>query len=172
VDLILMAGLQFGLVRSINALFPPTHPGHHFSAEGLLLFGLLSPLAWFTYAVLPLARSGTTLGKEMLGLRVVDQKGRNPSLAQAFLRESAGRWLNAVALNLGFLLMFWDRDHQALHDMVADTFVVLRRPRLRPVGLRGVPAQDELFGGNPAVNEPEAHRPYPQHQQLYPERRD
>lgn len=175
VDLVLMAGLQFGLVRSINALFPPTHPGHHFSAEGLLLFGLLSPLAWFTYGVLPLARSGATLGKEMLGLRVVDPKGRNPSLTQAFLRESAGRWLNAVVLNLGFLLMFWDRDRQALHDMVADTFVVLRGSRRvasRPLGFRGVLGQNELFGGNPAVDEPEAHRPHRQYQQLHPEHRD
>ncbi|RDI96755.1 RDD family protein [Meiothermus sp. QL-1] len=126
VDLVVMAGLQFGLVRSINALFPPSYPGHHFSIEGLILFGIFSPLAWFTYAVLPLVRTGATIGKEMLGLRVVNYRRQNPTFAQAFLRESLGRWLNAMVLNLGLLLMFWDRDRQALHDMVADTFVVPR----------------------------------------------
>jgi uncharacterized RDD family membrane protein YckC len=126
-DLAVMAGLQFGIVASITALLPPTHPGHHFSTPGLMLFGVLSPLAWFVYAVVPLTRSGSTLGKEMLGLRVVDQSGRSPSLLQAALRESAGRWLNAMVLNLGLLFVFWDRDRQALHDMVAETLVVWRK---------------------------------------------
>ncbi len=124
IDLAVMAGLQFGIVGSITALFPPTHPGHHFSAEGLILFGVFSPLAWFLYTVLPLARSGCTLGKAIMGIRVVNQGGQNPTLLQAFLRESLGRWLNAMVLNLGLLLALWDRDHQALHDMVAETFVV------------------------------------------------
>ncbi len=124
IDLVVMAGLQFGIVGSITALLPPTYPGHHFSAEGLILFGVFSPLGWFLYAVLPLARSGSTLGKEIMGIRVVNQHGRNPSLLQAFLRESAGRWLNAMVLNLGLLFLFWNRDRQTLHDMVAETFVI------------------------------------------------
>ncbi|GEM85256.1 RDD family protein [Meiothermus hypogaeus] len=124
IDLGAMAGLQFGVVASANALFPPTHLGHHFSTEGLLLFAIFSPLAWFIYAVLPLARSGSTLGKEIMGIRVVNQYGQNPSMLQAFMRESAGRWLNAMVLYLGLLFIFWDKDQQTLHDMVADTFVV------------------------------------------------
>jgi uncharacterized RDD family membrane protein YckC len=127
VDLGVLAGLQFGIVRAATALFPPTHPGHYFSTEGLILFGLFSPLAWFTYAVLPLAKKGQTLGKELMGLRVVTRAGQNPTLLQSFLRESAGRWLNAMVLNLGLLLALWDQDHQALHDMVAETFVVALR---------------------------------------------
>ncbi|GIW28170.1 MAG: hypothetical protein KatS3mg070_1533 [Meiothermus sp.] len=129
IDLGVLAGLQFGIVRAATALFPPTHPGHHFSTEGLILFGLFSPLAWFTYAVLPLSRSGQTLGKELMGLWVVNQVGRPPSLWQAFVRESLGRWLNAMVLNLGLLLVLWDQDHQALHDMMAETFVVVLRAR-------------------------------------------
>lgn len=127
VDLGVLAGLQFGIVRAATALFPPTHPGHYFSTEGLILFGLFSPLAWFTYAVLPLARKGQTLGKELMGLRVVTRAGQNPTLLQSFLRESAGRWLNAMVLNLGLLLALWDQDYQALHDMVAETFVIALR---------------------------------------------
>ncbi len=127
IDLGVLAGLQLGIVRAATALFPPTHPGHYFSSEGLILFGLCAPLAWFTYAVLPLARKGQTLGKELMGLRVVDRAGKRPTLLQAFLRESAGRWLNAMVLNLGLLLVLWDEDHQALHDMVAETFVVFQR---------------------------------------------
>ncbi len=80
----MLVGLQFGIVRAALALFPPTHPGHHFSIEGLILFGMFAPLAWFTYAVLPLARRGQTLGKELLGLQVVTQAGHNPTLLQAF----------------------------------------------------------------------------------------
>ncbi|MCX8088780.1 MAG: RDD family protein [Meiothermus ruber] len=124
IDLGVLAGLQFGIVRAATALFPPTYPGHYFSTEGLILFGLFSPLAWFTYAVLPLSRSGQTLGKELMGLWVVNLAGQHPTLWQAFVRESLGRWLNAMVLNLGLLLVLWDRDHQALHDMVAETFVV------------------------------------------------
>jgi len=130
IDLVVMAGLQFGMVGSITALFPPTYPGHHFSAEGLIVFGVLSPLAWFMYAVLPLARSGRILGKEIMGIRVDNQHGQNPSWLQAFLRESAGRWLNVMVLNMGLLFLFWDRDRQTPHHMVADTFVVERLQEL------------------------------------------
>lgn len=137
IDLGVLAGLQLGIVRAATALFPPTHPGHYFSTEGLILFGLFSPLAWFTYAVLPLARKGQTLGKKLMGLWVVNQAGRYPTLLQAFLRESLGRWLNAMVLNLGLLLVLWDQDHQALHDMVAETFVVW--PKNQEVGRTAQP---------------------------------
>ncbi len=126
IDLGVMAGLQFGVAGSANALFPPTYPGHYFSAEGLILFGVFSPLAWFLYSVLPLTRTGATLGKEIMGIRVVGQGGQNVSLLQAFMRESAGRWLNVMVFHLGLLPILWDKDRQALHDMVADTFVVWR----------------------------------------------
>ena len=106
IDLGVLAGLQMGIVRAATALFPPTHPGHYFSIEGLILCGLCAPLAWFTYTVLPLAQKGQTLGKELMGLRVVNRKGRRPTLCLSARKRRAlaqrhGAELGFVAGALG-----------------------------------------------------------------------
>lgn len=125
IDLLVMGGVQFGIVRALTALVPPTHSGSHFSTAGVVWFGILGPLAWLVYTVLPLARTGSTLGKQIAGIKVVDHKGRRPTLSQAFWRESAGKWLSAMIVYLGYVWPLWDRDRQALHDLVAETYVVL-----------------------------------------------
>jgi uncharacterized RDD family membrane protein YckC len=126
VDAAVLAGVQFGAVRALYNLFPPVNPASHFSAEGIVLFGILGPLSWWLYAVAPLARTGSTLGKQLVRLRVVNRQGALPTAGQAFLRESVGKWLSSMILYLGFAWPLWDSDRQALHDLMVETYVVIR----------------------------------------------
>lgn len=67
---------------------------------------------------------GQTLGKKALKIKVVDPSGNKPSLVTFFLREIVGKFASAVTFGIGYLMVFWDKKRQALHDKIADTYVV------------------------------------------------
>ena len=65
---------------------------------------------------------GQTIGKMLLGLRVVGVDRQPPSFRQAALR-----WLAAVGfapIGLGFLWVLWQSEKRSWHDFVARTWVV------------------------------------------------
>jgi len=88
----------------------------------LSLAGVLA-LALFTYGTLAHALGGATLGKLLLGIRVVGPDGARPSLTRSAVR-SAASVVSAGLLGLGFLLALFTRTGRSLHDLVARTWVV------------------------------------------------
>jgi uncharacterized RDD family membrane protein YckC len=69
------------------------------------------------------AWSGQTIGKTIMGIRVVTRDNRDISPAVAFLRWS-GYILSFVPLAAGFFWSAVDKDHCAWHDRLAHTRVV------------------------------------------------
>jgi uncharacterized RDD family membrane protein YckC len=90
-------------------------------AGALVLFGV--------YHALSHGLSGATLGKRLLGLRVVCRDGRRPGLGRAALRAFLAL-VSVAALGLGVVLALFTRSGRALHDLLARTWVVetSRRP--------------------------------------------
>lgn len=97
-----------------------------------ILFGLFdftlrdnTLLALFiVYETILIAKwNGQTVGKKILGLKVVSDKGGSLDWIKAFVR-SASKILSAAPLFLGFLWMLWDEKSQTWHDKIADTDVV------------------------------------------------
>jgi uncharacterized RDD family membrane protein YckC len=85
------------------------------------------------YAPLLMARwRGATVGKRMLGIRVVHEGGADLTLAQAFVREpvAKGLLINTIGGTVGlvplisYLWPLWDRECRAGHDFVVKTRVV------------------------------------------------
>ena len=91
--------------------------------------GIVVPLAGLlvvavaVYATLAHALAGATLGKWILGLRVVGPDGAKPSLARSTTRSLLAV-VSAALLGLGFLLALFTRSGRALHDLLARTWVV------------------------------------------------
>ena len=76
------------------------------------------------YTIFEGTRSGQTLGKKMLGIRVVDlDTGSSIGHARAALRYRA-RFPSALLLGLGDLWMLWHPDRMTWHDMLTDSVVV------------------------------------------------
>lgn len=83
------------------------------------------------------ARYGTTPGKLLLDLRVVDARsGARPGAVQAVLRY-VGYFVSALPLGLGFLWIVFDRHNEALHDKLARTRVVVVEEAILPAPGRG-----------------------------------
>jgi uncharacterized RDD family membrane protein YckC len=71
------------------------------------------------------AKTGQTLGKRILGIRIVRENGMPFGLGGAVLRHVAGYFLSAAGAFLGFAWILWDRKQQGWHDKLAHTVVVL-----------------------------------------------
>jgi uncharacterized RDD family membrane protein YckC len=92
-------------------------------AEGLV--GLV--VGWLYGALFESSASQATLGKQALRLRVTDMTGRRISFARATGRHFA-KFVSAIILGVGFLMVAFTGRRQGLHDMMAET-VVLRDRR-------------------------------------------
>jgi uncharacterized RDD family membrane protein YckC len=66
---------------------------------------------------------GQTIGKTMLGIKVVQLNNKPLSLWQAFGRQGGYSAGLATGL-LGFFQIYWDPNRQAIQDKVADTLVL------------------------------------------------
>jgi uncharacterized RDD family membrane protein YckC len=85
----------------------------------------LMPLVWAVYEGLLLSSSGQTLGKRVLGMKVVAAGGGQLSSRQAWMRAS-GRALLAIAYLTNVLdsVLIFSRGRRTLHDRWAKTEVI------------------------------------------------
>jgi uncharacterized RDD family membrane protein YckC len=78
------------------------------------------------YLVAFIAASGQTIGKMLVGIRVMADDGQRVDLAAALLR-SGGCALSLLTAGLGYLPAFFAADGRALQDRIAGTRVVRTR---------------------------------------------
>jgi|SRR3989344_2422311 len=83
-----------------------------------------SLVVWIGYVVFYQAQSGQTLGKKVMGIKVVTLDGQKPSVVTFFLRDVIGKLVSGIILLIGYLWVIWDSKKQALHDKIASTYVV------------------------------------------------
>jgi uncharacterized RDD family membrane protein YckC len=85
----------------------------------------LSLTLWMIYSVLMDASPlQGTLGKRLMGMRVVDETGGRLSFARSLARN-LGKILSAVPLFLGFMWIGWSQTKQGWHDKMSHCFVVM-----------------------------------------------
>jgi uncharacterized RDD family membrane protein YckC len=83
-------------------------------------------LHWLYFTLMESSPKQATLGKMAIGIIVTDYNGHRIS----FLRASGryfGKYLSAFFFGIGFIMAGFTRKKQALHDMLAETLVVIRR---------------------------------------------
>jgi uncharacterized RDD family membrane protein YckC len=91
--------------------------------QGVLTFLLTITYQWYFLT----KYQGQTPGKMLLGIRVVKTDGSALTTIDAIVR-TLGYTLNWILLGFGWLLTFWDKNHQGLHDRIAGTYVVKVNP--------------------------------------------
>jgi uncharacterized RDD family membrane protein YckC len=89
---------------------------------------VLLSMAYFTYLH---GMMGQTLGKKILGLKVMQETGESMRPGLAFLRW-VGYLINAVCMNLGFIWVAFDGRKQGWHDKIAGTVVIRTEYEARP----------------------------------------
>jgi len=93
---------------------------------GILVFVVI--VIAFLYEPLMTARkgphNGQTLGKQVVGIRIVSAGGGPITTGQAWGRSLFRSLISGSIFYLGFLWMLWDSKQQTWHDKVANTLVV------------------------------------------------
>jgi uncharacterized RDD family membrane protein YckC len=64
-----------------------------------------------------------TIGKRILGLRVLDARGIRMTIGRALGRNHA-KIISYIPPGLGFLWALWSKRRQGWHDLIAKTIVV------------------------------------------------
>lgn len=76
------------------------------------------------YFIILTYKTGTTLGKKVLHLRVVSAEDRKMTLFEVVFRETVGRFLSGLILNVGYIMIGVEKEKRGLHDLLSDTRVV------------------------------------------------
>lgn len=76
------------------------------------------------YFIILTYKTGTTVGKKVLNLRVVSVEERKMTLFEVAFRETVGRFLSALILNVGYIMIGVQKEKRGLHDLLSDTRVV------------------------------------------------
>lgn len=92
--------------------------------EAFLGFNYPELLINLAYFVVLTAVYGQTLGKMALGIKVVSSDGSPSGWGPILLRETIGKFLSAMLLLIGYLMAAFDWKKRALHDRIAETYVV------------------------------------------------
>jgi uncharacterized RDD family membrane protein YckC len=80
-------------------------------------------IGWLYDALQESSVHQATFGKRACGLRVTDLNGQRISFARATGRHFA-EILSAITLFIGYMMAGWTERKQALHDIIAGTYVV------------------------------------------------
>ncbi len=120
-------------------------------AVGAVIF-----VGWqFVYFAYSWAVGGRTFGMAVLGLRVVRADGTSLEARQGIIRALVFP-LSFLLCGLGFLGILVQREHRALHDLIAGTAVIYawdaRAARLRFLARQAeLAASHSLPGGKPGI---------------------
>jgi len=121
------AGLLFGVMAAIGAgLYREGPAGDWLVGIGIFiaLLGVLL-IGWLYEALMTSSRHGATYGKRALGLRIVRADGVQLSFGRATARHFLKALITPlVPFAVGYLLAAFTKGKRALHDFMADTFVV------------------------------------------------
>jgi uncharacterized RDD family membrane protein YckC len=90
---------------------------------GLLILAALVGIVVY-YSLLEGGARGQTVGKRMLGIRVVDKLTGGPIGSGRGVGRFFARLLSGLACFVGYLWMLWNPDSQAWHDIIVDSYVV------------------------------------------------
>ena len=83
---------------------------------------LVLTITTLVYEGLMTSKYGWTLGKYLVQCKVVDEQGNKISLKTSIIRFFS-KFLSALLLGIGYLMILWDKEKQGLHDKIANTYV-------------------------------------------------
>lgn len=111
--ILILPDLVFGNAFNRSILFT-------YSMKDIIIY-----LCGALYFVLCTYYKGTTIGKKMMNLQVINADGTTQlSFINVLYRETVGRFLSKILLCAGYIVIGFDSEKRGFHDMLCDTRVV------------------------------------------------
>ncbi len=118
---LLVGGLWFG-----KSMLESVSPSLFIFKNVLFMFDIFDILLYLItvfYFVLFTTFAGTTPGKRLLNLAVVDEAGNKVTFMKALYRETIARYLSSF-FYFGYIMIFIDKRNRSFHDYLCDTNVI------------------------------------------------
>jgi uncharacterized RDD family membrane protein YckC len=127
----ILLNIVFGIIGAIVGVsMIPVDPTNTDPMAGMEHMGRFQVVAlvvtWLYFALMESSPRGATVGKMVLGLRVVDEQGNRISFARATGRFFA-KFVSTIILMIGYLMVAFTERKRSLHDMIAGTLVIKNR---------------------------------------------
>ncbi len=120
-DLIILFLVKGIIFQLLYGVFYETEMNHPMDYLGFI-YGLILPVVWYGY----------TLGKRMVGNRIVRMDGRKVGIGTMILRNIVGGTFYMITLGLGLIISAFmvgiREDKRAIHDFIAQTYVTTNPP--------------------------------------------
>jgi uncharacterized RDD family membrane protein YckC len=114
----------FSVIAFFVVMFMPTREAKIAAALSALI---VIPVCKLIYgAIMETSLRQGTFGKILMGIKVTDEAGNRITPAQAFGRNFA-KLICILTLGIGYLMGFFDKRQQCLHDKMAATLVIKGR---------------------------------------------
>lgn len=120
IDLVIISSIGWLIVRPIFRLVDLDLTATIWYAP----ITVISVIIFYSYFTLMTYFFQQTLGKMIVGIRVVASPDNNLSFGTVVFRETIGRILSVIPFNLPYVIVGFTPKKQAVHDYIADTFVV------------------------------------------------
>lgn len=118
--------LGIGLV--FGAVYAGVDPNSPEITVGNLLLNVVSIFAgWLYFSLTESSSWQATIGKKLLKLKVTDMYGQRLTFGRASGRYF-GKIISSLICSIGFIMAAFTEKKQALHDMMANTLVVMDIP--------------------------------------------
>ena len=104
-----------------------TSPNNFFVRDFIFQYSIKDILFYLmqaAYFILLTYFTGSTLGKKLFQIRVVSAEERKLTFFEVAFRETIGRFLSALILSIGYIMIAVDKKKRGLHDILSDTNVV------------------------------------------------
>lgn len=92
---------------------------------------VLLVIIWLYYALLESSPLQASVGKILMGIKVVDRRGRRLSFWQATERI-VSKLVTNVTFYFGFFVAAWDKKKRTLHDRISHSAVILKSAEFDP----------------------------------------
>lgn len=126
----LFVNLMLGIVSIVGRGVLQAEVLFQYTVKDIMLYVLQ-----VLYFILLTHGTGTTPGKRLLNLRVINADGsRELNLLDVIYRETIGRFLCGLSIGIGYIMAGVDREKRGLHDMLCDTRVIYaKKVKIFPV---------------------------------------
>jgi uncharacterized RDD family membrane protein YckC len=123
-DWFIIFGVFILLAALVVFLFITDKQQRIYTSIGIVAF---TPIGKFIYhVVMESSVNQATIGKQVLKIKVVDMDGNRISVNKAISRNLA-KIFSVLTFFVGYLIAFFNKQQQCLHDMMAGTLVIKER---------------------------------------------
>ena len=121
--LAMIVSLIFGFIIGMTGQSDNGFMGFIAGTMSLLLIVIMF-LFQFLYYGYFWSKDGQSIGKKLMGVKVVSQDGQPLSFLKAGLRGTIGYWISSLVFSLGFIWAAFDANGETWHDKIFGTRVV------------------------------------------------